>query len=119
MPLLKVFLARRLHGLPKKEMVYLTVGKDGLFLVKLRRPKVETLDTAGAQITIRAGFLSNAIEIMSEAMRQPVELTFSNVYHTQIDRIAASLEPFGTLHKEAGTETADRGGVASPHPGLA
>jgi hypothetical protein len=118
-PLLKVFPAHKIHIMKKKEMCYLTAGKNGLFLVKLRlirQPKIEKLDTTNSQIEISKGLLSNTIEIKSPEMNKPAALTFSKIYNQQIDGIAASLKPFGIVK----TPLAEPSAAASPaHPGIA
>jgi hypothetical protein len=121
-PLLKVFPARKIHKIKKYEMSYLTVGKDGLFLVKLRlirQPKVEKLDTTNAQIEITTGLLSNTIEITSKEMTKPTKLTFSKIYNKQIDSIAAALRPLGKVIAESVAQAAKAAGIAPAQPGIA
>lgn len=120
--LLRVFPARKIHRTKKKEMSYLTAGKDGLFLVKLRlirKPKVEKLDTTNAEFAIVTGLLSNTIEIESQEMTKPVKLTFSKIYNKQIDTIAAAFRPFGQVRTESGTECTEATGTAPAQPGIA
>jgi hypothetical protein len=114
MPLLKVFPLRKQRPIKKKEMCYLTTGKDGLFLVKLRlirQPKIAKLDTTNAQIEISSGLLTNSIEIISQQMTKPVNLIFSKIYNRQIESIAAVLRPFGKVQLAAGEAK-----VPSPAP---
>ena len=117
-PLLKVFPAQKIHKIKKKELSYLTTGKDGLFLIKLRlirRPKIEKLDTTNTQIEITKGLISNGITITSQEMTKPVKLTFSKTYNNQIDSIAASLKSFGIVRTESGDRIT---GTAQTRPGL-
>ncbi len=121
-PLLRVFPARKIQKIKKKEMCYLTAGKGELFLVKLRlirQPKVAKLDTTNAQIEISTGLLTNTIEIMSQEMKKPAKLTFSKVYNKQIDGIAAALRPFGKVRTSSGAEDAKAAGTVSAQPGIA
>ncbi len=121
-PLLKVFPAKKIHKIKKKEMCYLTTGKEGLFLVKLRlirRPKIEKLDTANAQIEISTGLLSNTIEITSQESAKPVGLTFSKIYNTQIDIFAAALKTFGKVRTSSGAEESKVAGISPAQPGIA
>lgn len=121
-PLLKVFPARKIHKIKKKEMCYLTSGKEGLFLVKLRlirQPKIQKLDMTNAQIEISAGLLTNTIEITSQEMTKPAKLTFSKIYNKQIDGIAAALRPFGKVRTASGAADAAAAGPAPAQPGIA
>jgi hypothetical protein len=118
--ILKVFPAGRIHKIKKKDMCWLTSGKDGLFLVKLRlirAPKVEKLDTANSQINITKNLLSNTIVISSPQMKKPEMLVFSKIYNQQIDTIAAALRPFGTVRTEAAAQ--DNTAPGTVQPGLA
>ncbi|MBN2020048.1 MAG: hypothetical protein JW749_07480 [Sedimentisphaerales bacterium] len=120
-PILKVFPASKIQKIKKKEMAWLTAGKDALFLVKLRllrQPKVAKIDTANAQIEIITGLLSNTIAINSEQLPKPVNLTFSRVYNRQKNVIAAALKPFGLVRAESPPDSARAPGTA-PQPGLA
>jgi hypothetical protein len=121
-PLLKVFPARKIHKIKKKEMCYLTAAKAGLFLVKLRfirQPKIEKLETTNAQIEISNGLLSNTIEITSQEMTKPVGLTFSKIYNKQIDSFAAALRPFGKVRTSSSTEDAKVTGTSQAQPRIA
>ena len=121
-PLLKVFPASKIHRIKKKEMCYLTAGKAGLFLVKLRlirQPKIEKLDMTNAQIEISSGLLSNTIEITSQEMTKPVGLTFSKIYNKQIDSFAAALRPFGKIMVSSGTEGTKAAGISPAQPEIA
>jgi hypothetical protein len=119
-PILKVFPAAKIHKIKKKDACWLTSGKDGLFLVKLRLirgPKIEKLDTANAQIDITKNLLSNTITISSPQMHKPEMLIFSKVYNDRIDAIASALRPFGPVRTPS---PADASAAASPaQPGLA
>jgi hypothetical protein len=119
-PLLKVFPSRKIRPIKKKEMSWLTAGKEGLFLVKLRlirQPKIVKLDTTNAQIEISRGLLSNTLEITSQETR-PAKLVFSKVYNAQIDSIADALGPFGKVKTKSPPDAASAGAV-SARPGLA
>jgi hypothetical protein len=121
-PLLNVFPLRKIGKIKKKEMSYLTAGKDGLSLVKLRlirQPKVAKLDTTNAQFAIVTGLLSNTIEIMSQEMTKPAKLTFSKIYNRQIDSIVAALGPFGKVRTELDAEGTKAVGTAPAQPGIA
>jgi hypothetical protein len=121
-PLLKVFPTRKIQKIKKKEMCYLTAGKEGLFLVKprlIRQPKIEKLDTANAQIEISSGLLSNTIEITSQEMTKPTGLTFSKIYNKQIDSLAAALRPFGKVRLSPDAENAKTAETSSAQPGIA
>ena len=113
--LLKVFPLRKMGRIKKKEMSYLTIGKNGLFLVKLRlirQPKVEKLDTANMQIEVVTGLLSNTIEIMTQGTAKPDRLAFSKIHNNQIDSIAASLRPFGEVRTKSAADGAEPFGLA-------
>ncbi len=119
-PIIKVFPEAKIHTIRKKDTCWLTSGKDGLFLVKLhliRKPKIEKLDTANAQIEITKNLLSNTIIISSPQMKKPEMFTFSKVYNQQIDAIATSLRPFGSVKTSSPADTAP--GTAAAQPGLA
>lgn len=121
-PLLKVFPARKINKIKKKELCYLTAGKDGLFLTKLRlfrRPKIEILDTKNAQIDIRTGLLSNTIEIIPKETQKPVNLTFSKVYNSQLDGISLALRNFGQVRTASGAGDVESTGTASARPEIA
>lgn len=121
-PLLKVFPARRIQKIKKKEMCWLTPGKDGLFLVKfrlIRQPKVAKLDMTNAQIEISTGLLTNTIEIISQQMSKPARLAFSRIYNMQLDSIAAALKPFGRVRTESGSPDKTAAGPAQAQPGTA
>jgi hypothetical protein len=121
-PLLKVFPSRKIRKIKKKEMCYLTAGKDGLSLVKLRlirQPKVEKFDTTNAQIEIITGLVSNAIAITSQEMTKPAKLIFSKIHNNRIDSIAAALRSFGKVRTESGT-VGDKTTATTPvQPGFA
>jgi hypothetical protein len=121
-PLLRVFPSRKIRRIKKKEMSYLTVGKDGLFLVKLRlirQPKVEKLNTANTKIEIISGLLSNTIEITSQEITKPYQLTFSKIHNNQIDSIAAALTSFGKVKTESLTESNETKEAGFARPGFA
>jgi hypothetical protein len=121
-PLLKVFPAKKIHKIKKKQMCYLTAAKDGLFLVKLRlfrQPKIEKIETTNAQIEISTGLISNTIEITSQEMTKPVVLTFSKIYNKQIDSLAAALRPFGRINTKTSSEDVKAAGTSTAQPGIA
>jgi hypothetical protein len=121
-PLLKVFPVKKTGRIKKKEMCYLTTGKGGLFLVKLRlirQPKIEKLETANAQIELSSGLISNTIEITSQAMPNPAGLAFSKIYNKQIDSFASALRPFGRVNVKFGIENARAPGASPVQPGIA
>jgi hypothetical protein len=119
-PILKVFPASKIHKIKKKDTCWLTSAKDGLFLVKLRlirKHKIEKLDTANAQIEITKNLLSNTITISSPQMKKPQMLIFSKTYNEQIDAIAASLRPFGSVTTPSPADTSSS--TSPAQPGLA
>jgi hypothetical protein len=121
-PLLKVFPAKKVNKIKKKEICYLTTGKAGLFLVKLRlirQPKIEKLDTTNAQIEISTGLISNTIEITSQEITKPVGLTFSKIYNKHIDNFAASLRPFGKVMVSSDSEGAKAAETSAVKPEIA
>jgi hypothetical protein len=121
-PLLKVFPTKKIRKIKKKEMCYLTTGKAGLFLVKLRlirQPKIEKLETANAQIELIAGLISNTIEIASQEITKPVVLAFSKIYNKQIESFAAVLRPFGRVNNKCGAEDTKAAGTSPAQHGIA
>ena len=114
----KVFAARKIRKIKKKEMCYLTTSKEGLSLVKLRlirRPKVEKLATANAQLAVASGLLSNSIEISSDELKKPARLIFSKVYNNQLENIATALAAFGKVERDTDGENQAKASV-SPQP---
>ena len=103
-------------------MCYLTAGKAGLFLVKLRlirQPKIEKIETTNAQIELSTGLISNTIEITSQEMTKPMVLAFSKIYNKQIDSFAAALRPFGRVNVKSGSDDAKAAGKSPAQPGIA
>ena len=116
--LVKVFAARKIRKIKKKEMCYLAAAKDGLFLVKLRlirKSKVEKLATANVQLAVMSGLLSNSIEIASNELKKPAILVFSKVYNNQMDSIAMALGAFGKVERNTDSGNQSESSV-SPQP---
>jgi len=99
-PFVKVFPARKIGKIKKRDLCYLTAVGNNLSMVKprlIRKSVVEKLETGSAEFEIRTGLISNSIEMTTPAMKKTLTLSFSKVYNNQLEDVASRLRKFGKV----------------------